>query len=97
MTRSRSFRVLVFVAMVALFACSQLAIAQEKPHLQIKVVPKMNSDAPAVNPGPPANLYGLGQQLTATPYPAPLNSDKSETVAVPPRLNHSQHRLPHDR
>ena len=78
MTRSRSFRVLVFVAMVALFACSQLAVAQEKPHFQIKVVPKMNSDVPQANPAPPANLYGLGQAFTATPYPAPVNSDGSD-------------------
>ena len=78
MTRSRSFRVLVFVAMVAFFACSQLAVAQEKPHFQIKVVPKVNSDVPQVNPAPPANLYGLGQQFTATPYPAPANSDGTE-------------------
>jgi len=65
MTRSRLFQALVLVALVAFFACSQLAVAQEKPHYQIKVLPRMNSDVPQVNPGPPANLYGLGQAFTA--------------------------------
>ena len=65
MTRSRLFQALVLVALVAFFACSQLAVAQEKPHYQIKVLPRMSSDAPQVNPAPPANLYGLDQAFTA--------------------------------
>jgi hypothetical protein len=69
MTRSRSLRVLVFVAMVALFACCQLAVAQEKPHFQIKVVPKMNSDVP--QPGAARQPVWARTGVHRDPLPGP--------------------------
>jgi hypothetical protein len=68
MTKSRLFQVLAALAIVACFVCGQQALAQEKPHFQVKVLPRQQQvtpDVPDANPAPPANLYGLDQAFTA--------------------------------
>jgi hypothetical protein len=79
MTKSPVFRTVACLVIVAFFVCGQQALAQEKPHFQIKVLPRTNADvtaAPQVTPA--ANLYALQAAFTQG-YPTPLaNSDGTD-------------------
>ncbi|MGA2966058.1 MAG: hypothetical protein ABSD64_07585 [Terriglobales bacterium] len=69
MSKSRLFQVVVLVAIVALFACSQMAMAATKPHFQIKVIPKTHSGVnPMVAEPPTVGLYGVAQWFGYTSY-----------------------------
>jgi hypothetical protein len=84
MSKSRLFQVVVLVAIVALFACSQLAMAANKPHFQIKLVPRAHVDGiqPMVVAEPPTpGLYGVAQWFGGSPATSsanPVNTDGDE-------------------
>jgi len=77
MTKSCLFQVLAPLAIAALVVCGQ-AVAQEKPHFQIKLVPRVNSDVRARPETLTKNLYALQAAFTQG-YPTPAaNSDSTD-------------------
>jgi hypothetical protein len=79
MTNSPVFRTFACLVIVAFFVCGQQALAQEKPHFQIKVLPRATADVtptPALTPA--ANLYALQAAFTQG-YPTPgANADGTD-------------------
>jgi len=79
--KSRSFLVLTSLAVIAIWVCGQLALAEDGPrqHYQIRVVPRAGQGAIySVNPlALVSNLYGLTAAFTATAFPT-TNSDGSD-------------------
>jgi len=79
--KSRLFLVVGLVAMIAFIACSQLAVAQGKPHYQVKILPKANAEfgpgATTTNPPPAVGLYPTWAAFTGTSNNGgtPLNTD----------------------
>jgi len=83
MTKSRFFQVLACLAIVAFFACGQVALAQDaqsKIHYHIKIVPRTpEAKGEAVSDVVPvANLYPLSAVFTATVFPTDTNADLSD-------------------
>jgi hypothetical protein len=82
MAKSRWFRVLACLTIVAFFACGQQALAQggtqSTPRFRIKALPKTQPQVPPdITDGPPADLFPLTAAFTATSYPT-VNSDGSD-------------------
>jgi hypothetical protein len=85
MTKSWWFRVLACLAVIAFFAFSQQALAQDDAqssiHFHVKVAPKPAADVgPDVTSlaAPVANLYPLTGALTASSNPTHINSDGTD-------------------
>lgn len=77
MSKSRLFQVLTSLVIVCCFVCGQ-AVAQEKHHWQIKVVPRAANQGARSEATLTPNLYGLSQTFAATPAPFGTNTDGSE-------------------
>jgi len=71
------FKFLTSLVIVCCFVCGQ-AVAQEKHHWQIKVVPRAANQGPRPQATLADNLYGLSQVFVTTPAGFPLNTDGSE-------------------
>jgi hypothetical protein len=78
MSKSRLFQVLTSLVIVAGFVCGQQALAQEKHHWQVKVVPRTtNQQGPHANVTLTPNLYGLWAAFADTSLPT-SNTDGSD-------------------
>lgn len=78
MTKSRLIQILASLAIVALCVCGQ-ALAQEKPHFQLKLVPRVHADntvRPEVTPT--VNLYALEAAFTQGYPTIGANSDGTD-------------------
>jgi hypothetical protein len=80
MTKSRLFVVFASLAIIAVVACGQQALAQQshRPNFKVKVLPSTRSSRVHAETTTPAGLYGLEAAFTGTPYSLGPNSDGSD-------------------
>jgi hypothetical protein len=78
----RLFQVLTFLAIIALFIHGQPVVAQSEPHhYRVEAVDREQPEAPATNPPPAKNLYGVYQAFVGSPFASKdtaTNSDGTE-------------------